>query len=1003
MGCHVSCENEPLLLADVFSGSEDGDARARNSLSGEDCHVTIHKAVDLRGDKCQTDSDDAQCVAVREQTEALDEASLPPVKPRRSSLKISGETTKKKISFSEGDHEIITDSMLEAKARRRERISELRESVRKKQEMVEKEKQAAAEAAAAEERAAAVEEKVPAEGAATKKRISFVEEEAEKKPCFVDEEILVPIQKKGKARISEGKIEVVFTDAQPKATGEPNTDRRNAAPKQPLKAGVKAAPPTAKGTDTSPSIPSKAESVAPPRGAAVAASKRAATPAATAERGGRAVKSDDYPKAKGKPKAKPPTKAAPAGRSAAGSLSSPSKPKAVTSGRSRTAMSSGKSRAMPSGKSISLEASRMKQAMASGKSRAASQKLALEMISDDESVIDEADAPQRAQSPLLIFDGDSDSSCEAAGPVMKAMSSGKSRKIALPADYGDDSDCESKESLEGNESTDNEVRTPMVKKLSKSLSMQRTMISPKDAANEVSDDESDTGGNMPEEEGKAEEDCSSVASDETDTSFSPSRNNRRHLRRKVPLTATMGFTPSQALQLVIDHPDKNVRDFYLMNKSKESMLGKGSFGSVRLCKVKATGAPRAMKAIGKEQMKTRMTILKKEIEISKMVDHPHLVKLYEIFEDDDYIYLVVELCTGGNLFNVVDEQGAMSDLKAACVMQQVMRGVAYMHSSFIVHRDIKPENVLLRDRQPVECANAKVTDFGLSTNFRTGTMFCARVGTATFMSPEVIEKNYDEKCDTWALGVMIFFLMSTQLPFYSNNEDRLFRKTVRAVVDFEDELWHNVSAECVDLASRLIVRVHRRLSLSAALEHSWFNKFVSAKTVPAFGEEVLEKLREFRSLNKLKRAALAVGASMLTDNEVKLAREIFVALDLNGDGQVSMAEMREVLTREGKFEKTQHLWEKFFEDGIDREFTYTEFLAANVSRKNCTCEAILKAVYASLDKNNDQNISLAEVAGGRLLGHLSMEEIATMFEELDKNSDCFIDYQEFKAVMRGPS
>eukprot|EP00929_Paragymnodinium_shiwhaense_P104144 TRINITY_DN6822_c0_g1_i1.p1 TRINITY_DN6822_c0_g1~~TRINITY_DN6822_c0_g1_i1.p1 ORF type:complete len:1008 (-),score=293.61 TRINITY_DN6822_c0_g1_i1:185-3208(-) len=487
---------------------------------------------------------------------------------------------------------------------------------------------------------------------------------------------------------------------------------------------------------------------------------------------------------------------------------------------------------------------------------------------------------------------------------------------------------------------------------------------------------------------------------------------RRFVRHKLHLTATMGFMPSQALQLIIDNPGKDINEHYDIKKT----LGVGSFGSVKVGKVKATRAIRAVKAIVKDQLKSRIGILKKEIEITKMIDHPNLIKLYETYENDDVLFLVMELCMGGSLFDRVDKEGSFSEMQSAVCMNQVLRGIFYMHKNFLVHRDIKPENVLIKDNTPIEKSILKVSDFGLSTNFKPGQVLTARVGTVTYMAPEVVLKSYTELCDIWSCGVMLYFLLSSDLPFWAKTEEAIHAKILKGKINFPVHLWRKVSREAQKLIKCMLkLDPSDRFTIRKCLDDGWFKQALPKREDVPIKPVLLTNLRGFRALNKLHRAGLAVIASMLREEQIRGPREVFLNLDVDGDGEISVNELKSRLeraTERGEEVKGTHggdinaLLAKVYggqneEDAkTATDFTYTEFLAASFDRTYCNAPAILKAAFSAFDRDGSGDISLSELANGKLLGDLDLEEITQTLEDLDMNGDAEIDFEEFCQMMK---
>ncbi len=169
------------------------------------------------------------------------------------------------------------------------------------------------------------------------------------------------------------------------------------------------------------------------------------------------------------------------------------------------------------------------------------------------------------------------------------------------------------------------------------------------------------------------------------------------------------------------------------------------------------------------------------------IDHPNIIKLYEVYEDSRYVYLIMEECTGGELFDRIYERIVSKNLytekEAAAIFKQYMSAICHCHSQKICHRDLKPENLLFLNSSPD--SPLKVIDFGLSkiytdTNHRMST----KVGTAYYVSPEVLEGNYDEKCDIWSSGVILYILLTGEPPFNGPNDNEIYRKIMKKKFSF---------------------------------------------------------------------------------------------------------------------------------------------------------------------------------------------------------------------------
>jgi len=152
--------------------------------------------------------------------------------------------------------------------------------------------------------------------------------------------------------------------------------------------------------------------------------------------------------------------------------------------------------------------------------------------------------------------------------------------------------------------------------------------------------------------------------------------------------------------------------------------------------------------------------------LSKL-DHPNILKLYEVYTDEKRYYIVTELCKGGELFDEILKKGIFTEKEAAKIIQQILQAVAYFHELNIVHRDLKPENVLI-DK---ELNNTlKIIDFGTSIEVQEHENLTNTHGTSYYIAPEVLNKKYNKKCDVWSVGVILYILLSGKPPFDGNND-----------------------------------------------------------------------------------------------------------------------------------------------------------------------------------------------------------------------------------------
>ena len=444
----------------------------------------------------------------------------------------------------------------------------------------------------------------------------------------------------------------------------------------------------------------------------------------------------------------------------------------------------------------------------------------------------------------------------------------------------------------------------------------------------------------------------------------------------------------------------SIKEFYKIGKK----LGSGNFGFVREAVHKTTGHRRAIKTIIKvnldEDSLAKSQFLM-EIEILKSLDHPNIVKLYEFFEDDKYFHLVTEFVGGGELFDYIITSKLMSESIAAGFMQQIFSGITYFHSKKIVHRNIKPENLLL-DTGLLTTA-IKIIDF--SSSILTTTRLNKMYGATYYIAPEVLKGDYDEKCDVWSCGVILYILLSGKPPFYGRNDKEIAGKIEKGEYSLRGSLWDNISMSCKNLIKRLLdYNPLKRISAKDALEDEWIIRFCSKnKNEVQVPIQVLQKLNKFRASSKLQKAVMAFIASQLnTKNEIEQLGIIFRKIDVNSDGKLGIDELirvyNEVTGLEVGEEEVKNI---FFEADMDNSgfIDYTEFMIACANREILLTSQNLEKAFELFDSDKSGKISSSELQS--LLGCGTEEQGVwqELIQEMDLNGDGEIDFSEFKEAM----
>ena len=269
---------------------------------------------------------------------------------------------------------------------------------------------------------------------------------------------------------------------------------------------------------------------------------------------------------------------------------------------------------------------------------------------------------------------------------------------------------------------------------------------------------------------------------------------------------------------------KNLLDQYNIKEK----IGKGKFGLVKYGIQKETNRPVAIKIMAKKNMKKQdLELAKTEIDILKICKHPNIIKLYDTFDNSDYIYIVMEYCSGGDLFSYIEKRNyKLNESKAAEIIHKLSMAVYYLHSYGIIHRDLKPENILMTDES--ENADIRLLDFGLSKIIGPNEKCLEPFGTLSFVAPEVLKgKPYDKTVDLWSIGIIAYLLLCGFLPFDDEHSEReIARQTIQDPVPYPNNIWDKLSNEAKEFVDGLLKKnPEDRMSITQVLESKWITKF----------------------------------------------------------------------------------------------------------------------------------------------------------------------------------
>ena len=436
-------------------------------------------------------------------------------------------------------------------------------------------------------------------------------------------------------------------------------------------------------------------------------------------------------------------------------------------------------------------------------------------------------------------------------------------------------------------------------------------------------------------------------------------------------------------------------------------LGSGFYGVVKKVRlIKNPEIIRAMKIIPEENiLQGEGASLIDEIEILKNLQHPNIMKVYESFVDNHNYYIVSELCDQGHLLSKLEKLGKMDQIVVKFLMDQIFNAVAYLHSKNIMHGDLKLENVLLytaskrggkrftlinqdfnEDESLTEDINKnfrkrqtssksknyikdmmnyeiKLIDFGCSKYFVRNNKkkkLSGIIGTSIYCSPEVVDNLYDERCDEWSCGVLMYILLCGEPPFYGDTEEEIFDKVKKCEYSFSNPAFKKVSKNCKDLIRRLLEpKKQYRIKAKEALRHPFFTENFDPNSAMTENTD-LNYLKQFINpigyISKFHEAIIAfLCVNFISVDEENNLRKLFRYMDKEGKNAVGKEDLKLSL-EEIDIKISDEELDKIF-DTVDENGTglieYNEFIRNACDIKALLSESNLKNVFHAIcgDKN----------------------------------------------------
>jgi len=453
---------------------------------------------------------------------------------------------------------------------------------------------------------------------------------------------------------------------------------------------------------------------------------------------------------------------------------------------------------------------------------------------------------------------------------------------------------------------------------------------------------------------------------------------------------------------------------------KEKTLGSGSFGTVYLVKHKQLHRYFAMKAIKKSnKSKIDEEGLMNEINILRKMDHPNILKITDFYSQKNEYDIITEYCQEGELFNEIKQYAPFNETITGHYMKQILTAVCYCHGMNIVHRDLKPENILIVKRAKNGCHPIKIIDFGTAKVFSKEKSEHLLIGSAYYIAPEVLSRNYTEKCDIWSCGVIMYILLTGRPPFFGNTDNEIMYRIKSGKYDLQKYPWSVVSKEAKDLIRALLQpNPNMRLSAEQALKHPWF----SSKKVKALDklnnlsknrtQKLVENLTKYKSDNILRCAVIAY----LVHNNTQLSQahdaiKLFNQIDENGDGKITREELFNGLQQylKGEGDKLKDDVELIF-NNIDTDHNgfieYEEFIRAAIDKEYFLSNNFIKFAFNYFDRDKNGDVTFEEIKNLFCQSEknknniFAINQLKKSFEEIDVNNDGSLSFEEFVQMMK---
>jgi calcium-dependent protein kinase len=441
---------------------------------------------------------------------------------------------------------------------------------------------------------------------------------------------------------------------------------------------------------------------------------------------------------------------------------------------------------------------------------------------------------------------------------------------------------------------------------------------------------------------------------------------------------------------------QDIRKIY---KFKE-VLGGGHFGTVRIAYKRSEENKRgyAIKSISKKNFSQRdLEDLTKEVEIISSLDHPNIIKFFETYHDEFYFHIVMELCSGKEVFDKILIENHLTETKVKKIIYKVISAINYCHTKGVTHRDIKPENILFESAEAD--ADIKLIDFGLSRNYNSNEKMHTILGTPYYIAPEVLKGDYDEKCDVWSIGAITFIMLCGEPPFIGKTNNEIFKKIVSEEVTFEKSKWKKISNHAKNFIRECMHKnADKRFCAETALNHSWFKTLHVEDETATLEKDILVNIKNFSTPQKFKKLVLRFLVNMLSHKELKDLKKAFNAIDTDHSGFININELHNAF-KQAKIKISEEEIKNIIANSDEKDkLDYTEFILASLNQKKLVDKDKLISAFKHFDMDDSGFIDASDVKNALLRSGkkiINSEDIDVMLAEVTSLNQPKVSLEDF--------